>query len=190
MASVLLILLAAAPVTAPARAFTLDDVNRIVRLSEARIAPDARAVLLLAETANEAENRYDGELFHVDTANGARRSLVKGRLGLASPRWSPRGDRIAFLAADSSGRAQAYVLAAGGGEARAVTASPTDVEQFAWSPDAARIAFLAADPAPVRAGAARFADAFEVAHNSYLTARPRAPRTCGWCRRTAVPRVE
>ncbi len=149
------------------RRFCLDDLASLVRLSEPQLAPDGRRVALLLGRANFDENRYDTELVLVDAVTGAARTLVGERPGLSAPRFSPSGDRLAFLA--GSGESQVFVLPLDGGEARALTRSATGIDAYAWSPDGARIVYLAADAPAPREGAARFEDGFEVGHDSYLT---------------------
>ena len=51
---------------------------------------------------------------------------------------------LAFLRAAKGTPAQLHVMAAGGGEATAITDVKLGVDDFAWSPDSARIAFVAA----------------------------------------------
>jgi dipeptidyl aminopeptidase/acylaminoacyl peptidase len=161
----------AVAVAAPtaARPFCLDDLASIVRLSEPQISPDGRRVALLVGRANLDENRYDTALVLVETASGASRALVSERAGLLSPRFSPRGDRLAFVARDASGTSQVHVLPLDGGEARAVTRSATGIDAYAWSPDGGRLAWVAPEETPRREGAARFEDGFEVGHDSLLT---------------------
>jgi dipeptidyl aminopeptidase/acylaminoacyl peptidase len=62
-----------------------------------------------------------------------------------SPRWSPGGDRLAFLRATDLKKpiAQLAVMAADGGEATLVTDFALGVEYFAWSPDARYICVVA-----------------------------------------------
>jgi dipeptidyl aminopeptidase/acylaminoacyl peptidase len=159
------------------RRFELADLGRLVQLGDPQIAPDGKSIVLVVSRANEAENRYDAELVAVDLATRTHRSLTFDRQGLSSPRFSPTGDRLAFLAASAptSAATQVYVLSATGGEARRVTAAPEGVTGFAWRPDGATLAFIAMDPTPVRTGAARFDDAFEVRNDGYLTSRVPAP---------------
>ncbi|HJT17669.1 MAG TPA: S9 family peptidase, partial [Thermoanaerobaculia bacterium] len=74
------------------------------------------------------------------------------RRGVASPRWSPSGDRLAFLANGTSERdakRQIWVVSMSGGDPRRITDAKQGVQQFAWSPDGAQIAFVSADePVP------------------------------------------
>jgi dipeptidyl aminopeptidase/acylaminoacyl peptidase len=127
------------------------DRLRIVNPSDPQISPDGKTVAVVLSRANLKENRYDPEIVAIDVASGAQRPLTFERRGVASPRWSPDGSAIAFLAnatADREARRQIWILAPGGGDARRVTDAPRGVQQFAWSPDGAQIAFVTADEPP------------------------------------------
>jgi dipeptidyl aminopeptidase/acylaminoacyl peptidase len=88
----------ALPSLAAARRMTLDDLGSIVRLSDPQISPDGRSIVLLVSRPNYEDNRHDAELVVVDVATGGQRVLTRERKQLAAPRWSPSGDRLAFLA--------------------------------------------------------------------------------------------
>jgi dipeptidyl aminopeptidase/acylaminoacyl peptidase len=168
----LLLLLAvlggAVPAAGEAARFTLDDLDRIVLLHDPQLSPDGRTVVMVVARANLEENRYDRELVLVDARTQEIRTLVRDRQGLARPRFSPKGDRVAFLAdGPTEGALQVYVLVRDG-EARAVTTAPSGVDAYAWAPDGESFAFTAADPPDTRTGAARFLDAFEVGSNGVL----------------------
>jgi dipeptidyl aminopeptidase/acylaminoacyl peptidase len=101
--------------------------------------------------------------------------MTRDRVGAGSVRWSPTGDRIAYLAQDSEKKAQIYVMPVHGGESVQVTHSKTPVTVLAWRPDGQALAYAAADEEPERKDEAKFEDAFEVGNNSYLergAARP------------------
>src|SRR5262249_44082109 len=75
--------------------------------------------------------------------------------GDTCPRWSPDGQRLAFVSergeADK-GHAQLYVMSAAGGEARRVCLMPNGAAEPAWSPDSGRIAFLSLEGEEPKAG--------------------------------------
>ncbi|MGH7530768.1 MAG: TolB family protein, partial [Gemmatimonadales bacterium] len=125
----------------------LDDLAKLVRLSDPQVAPSGREIAFLAARPNYETNRWETELVVAELPGGAQRVLVTGRSGLSRPRWGPAGDRLAFLA-DVDGRAQVHVIARDGGEARAVTRAPEGVRQFAWRPDGTAIAYIARDTVP------------------------------------------
>ena len=153
---------------AEAGRFTPDDLPKIVRISDPQVSPDGAGVAVIIARANLKEDRYDTELALVDVAAKQVRVLTHDRLGVSSPRWSPGGDRIAFVAEDAAKTAQLYVLPLNGGDPIQLTHSKTGVTLFAWRPDGAGLAFAAADEEPERKDEAKFEDAFEVGDNGYL----------------------
>ena len=101
---------------AEAGRFTPDDLPKIVRISDPQVSPDGAGVAVIIARANLKEDRYDTELALVDVAAKQVRVLTHDRLGVSSPRWSPGGDRIAFVAEDAAKTAQLYVLPLNGGD--------------------------------------------------------------------------
>ena len=81
------------------------------------------------------------------TAPAPPRRLTSGDND-AQPRWSPDGDRLAFVAkrGDEKARRQLYVMPMGGGEAQSLTDLKEDVGEAAWSPDGTKIVFSARVP--------------------------------------------
>jgi dipeptidyl aminopeptidase/acylaminoacyl peptidase len=156
-----------APLASAAR-FDIAAIGKIVRVSDPQISPDGRSIVIVVSRANYTDDRHDAELVLVDVATGAQQILTRDREKLASPRWAPDGHRLAFLAADSKGKSQIFVMPMAGGDALQATSSPTPVQQFAWNPAGDEIAFTAEEPRPKRTGEARFDDAFEVGDNDYL----------------------
>lgn len=161
---------------AQSRTFELGDLARVVRLADPQIAPDGRSIALVVSRANLDEDRYEAELALVDVASGFTRELTYERRSVSQPRWSPSGDRIAFLATVGAGRdahPQMFVMAAAGGDARRLSSAPMGVQQYAWSPDGATLAYATSDEPEKRTGAERFNDSFEVGNDDFLvTAAP------------------
>jgi dipeptidyl aminopeptidase/acylaminoacyl peptidase len=147
--------------------FGLEHIGRIVRLTDPQVAPDARSIAVVVSRANFEENRYDGDLVLVDIATRAQKALTHGRRGVAQPRWSRDGRRLAFLAT-VDGKAQVFVLPTDGGEAWQVTRSATGVQQFAWRPDGREVAYVAFDEPPQVTGEERHNHAFEIRNNHFL----------------------
>jgi dipeptidyl aminopeptidase/acylaminoacyl peptidase len=161
------------PAAAQSGRMDLEAFGRIVRLSDPQIAPDGKSIVLVQSRANFEDNRFDADLVQVDIASSQQRTLTNGRRGLGQPRWSPSGDRLAFLAqapgpAGGDPKPQVWVIAMNGGDARRVTSAPTGVQHFAWSPDAGRIAFAAADEAPKPQGIERHNRSFEIENDDFL----------------------
>jgi dipeptidyl aminopeptidase/acylaminoacyl peptidase len=148
--------------------FTADDLSKIVRVTDPQISPDGKTIAMVVGRANLKEDRYDTEVDLVDVATHSLRVMTQGRLGVASPRWSASGDRLAYLAQDAEKKAQIFVLPLSGGDSMQLTHQKTAVKTFAWRPDGKVLAFAAEDEAPERKDEAKFEDAFEAGNNSYL----------------------
>ena len=151
---------------------TVETIAKIVRVSDPAIAPDGRSVAVVVSRVNLAEDRTDSELVLVDVGTKAQTVLTHDRSRVGFPRWSPTGDRIAYLAADDKKHLQVWVLPMGGGDSVQLTHNEGGVQQFAWQPDGGAIAYAAADDAPKRA---KNDDAFEVGANDYLVGSASPP---------------
>ncbi len=154
--------------TTPGRTFDLAWLAQVTRVSDPQIAPHGRSLVAVVTRSDYEEDLNDAELAQVDLTSGATRWLTHDRKTVAFPRWSPAGDRLAFLAADGAKHNQIFVLEMSGGDAVQISHSPTSIQQFAWKPDGSALAYAAIDEAPKKTGADRFDDAFEVGDGSFL----------------------
>lgn len=142
--------------------FTLEHLRRIVGVGGVELAPDGRTVVVTVTRPNYDRDKNESELYAVDVATGAARPLTTDRRTVAQARFARDGNTLAFLAPDSAGRMQVWLLPLGGGEARRLTSHPTGVEHYSWRPDGRAIAYSAADEAPKREGEARHLTTFTV----------------------------
>ena len=152
----------------PGKTFDLAWVGKIARVTDPQIAPDGKSLAVVVTKPDYENDLNLSELALVDIASGKTRSLTHNRKTASFPRWSPGGDRLAFLAADEEKHNQIFVLEMNGGDALQVTKSPTSIQQFVWKPDGSAFAYAAIDEAPKKTGAEKFDDAFEVGDGSFL----------------------
>ncbi len=174
----LAVMVAGAPPTvlAQGRTLALDDLRLEVGLSTPVLSPDGRQVVVQTRTPNYDDNRFDQTLILIDVATGEQHELTPHRPGVGQPRWSPAGDRVAFLDSgeDGDGR-QVFMLPMAGGEARQVTDAPEGVVGFDWTVDGTHILYTSPEAAVELEGEERHNKSFEVGDNSYLTrAAPRS----------------
>lgn len=173
--------LAALLVAIPAAAreavpFQLDDLQKLVKLSDPQLSPDGKSVALVVSTPVWKTDKHDTRIDVVDVASGAKRTLTHDREDVSSPRWSPDGTRLAFLAKDDKTRqSQIYVMPMAGGDAQRVTDAKEGIDEFTWSPDGARIAYITEDP-PINEKAIKAHDqAFQVTDGNFLLRKALAP---------------
>lgn len=119
-------------------------------------APALRGELLLTAVSSPdlKTNSYRGGLRRVHL-DGGEEPWTHGTQD-AAPAISPDGQWVAFLrVAEGSPRgakAQLYVIAAAGGDAKRITDLPLGAGAPVWAPDSRRIAFTARVPEPGRYG--------------------------------------
>lgn len=118
---------------------TFEALESLRVVSEARVAPDGSLVLYRLLLPQEEGVGWRAEIWRIGTdGEGARRLMSNG----GRVRWSPRGDRFAFLASDEEGR-QIWLASPDGSGRRRLTAAPGGVRDYVWSPDGERIAYVA-----------------------------------------------
>lgn len=174
-------------VPAQKRGIQLEDSSKTVTVSDPQISPDGKSIVIVVSRQNFEEDRNDTELVLVDVATGAQRVLTFGRKQSAFPRWSPSGDRLAFLAVvpytrekkdDTTKREdgpQIFMMPMNGGDAKKITNAPNGVEQFAWRPDGKQIAYVTSDDPPNQKAIDAHNDSFEVGDNDYLATSAPTP---------------
>lgn len=158
---------------AQSRRISADDMPKVVRISDPRISPDGKTVAIVVSRANLKDDAWDAEIDFVDVASHKLRVMTHDRAGASSPRWSPSGDRIAYLAKDADKKTQIFVLPVDGGDSLQLTHAKTSIELIAWKPDGSALAFAAPDEQPEKKDEAKYEDGFEVGNNNY-TERARA----------------
>jgi dipeptidyl aminopeptidase/acylaminoacyl peptidase len=148
---------------------TLGRLRQLVGVSDVHISENGANVAFVRSVGDYVHDRYDKTLIVVSTSGGAPRAITGRVEGLASPQWSPSGDRIAYIGDDAKKTAQVFVVSASGGSPLQLTRAARDVEQYSWSPDGSRIAFVTEDRPSDPAAAKRHDDLWEVHDDGYLT---------------------
>ena len=161
---------------AAARTFESSDLPQIVSLSDPQISPNGKTIAVIVSTPDWKTDKSRVALDLVDVPSGERRTLISNRENVSSPRWSPDGAQLAFLAKDAKAKAvQIFVLPMTGGDALRVTDNPQGVDDYSWSPDGKNIAFVAQDP-PLDADPIKTHDkVFEITDGHFLLAKEVAP---------------
>jgi len=128
------------------RPMTAVDLIDVPRVQDPQLSSDGRQVLYVLDRPDWKENRRVGHVWRVNADGSAAMQLTFGQRGESSPRWSPDGKRIAFLARRGDDEdTQLHILENEGGEARQVMKHPAAVSNIQWAPDGQSIFFVAPD---------------------------------------------
>lgn len=137
------------------RKLELEDLFRLRTITDARLSPDGATVAYVLRSARPERNEYTSSIWLLSTEegriDGGERQVCGGDYRARAPRWSPDGNRLAFVS-DESGKPQIYVVGVHGGEAQQLTDLDHGADGPVWSPDGRRLAFVSSETAGSGAG--------------------------------------
>ncbi|MFZ3243663.1 MAG: S9 family peptidase [Candidatus Acidiferrales bacterium] len=124
----------------PKRAIQFDDLIAMHRISDPQISPDGKWIAYVVSTPDMAANHSVSNIWLVPATGGDERQITRGGSDYR-PRWSPDGQRIAFISS-RDGASQVYTMSIYGGEASRLTFVSTGADNEVWSPDGKWMAFI------------------------------------------------
>ena len=147
----LIVLLALLVIPAPhaqaRRPLSFVDIMDMPLLQDPQLSPDGTQVVYVMFKADWRANRPVAHIHRINVDGSDPVQLTFGERGESTPRWSPDGSAVAFLARrDGDSNNQIYLLATSGGEARRITTHATAPAGLQWAPDGKAIYFTAPDP--------------------------------------------
>jgi dipeptidyl aminopeptidase/acylaminoacyl peptidase len=131
----------AAPPDAPAKTFQGRDLFGLQYAADPQIRPDGRAIAYSRMSFDIMNDRGRGSIWLIDTETGAQTPVVTGSGSHNSPRWSPKGDRLAYISTAQDGRPQLFVRWMQSGETARLAELLDAPDSLTWSPDGKWIAF-------------------------------------------------
>lgn len=160
----------AAPPDAPAKTFQGRDLFGLQYATDPQLRPDGRAIAYSRTSFDIMNDRARGSIWLIDTESGAQTPIVTGSGSHGSPRWSPKGDRLAYVSSAEDGRPQLFVRWLQTGQTARLAELLDAPDSLTWSPDGKWIAFTMFAPdskpplgeAPPKPENAQWAPALEV----------------------------
>ena len=117
------------------RKIASSDLLSMKWVSGPEISPDGEKLLYTVRSIVE-EDKDKKYKSHLCMARGGKVfRFTSGPKNDTSPRWSPKGDRIAFMSERGKDRTQLFLISADGGEAVQLTNRKEGVGEPVWSPD-------------------------------------------------------
>ena len=130
----------AALVHAQERRFTIDDLLKVRRVGDPQVSPKGDLVAFTITDVDKVANKSSTQIYLVPVGGGEVRQLTNDEHSSASPRWSPDGEKLAFISA-RDGEDQIWTIDVLSGALKKVTTISTGAGDPIWSPDGKLLAF-------------------------------------------------
>src|SRR6266705_2159793 len=130
----------AAVVVAQERRFTIDDLLKVRRVSDPQVSPKVDLVAFTITDVDKVANKSTTQIYLVPLGGGEVRQLTNDEHSSASPRWSPDGEKLAFVSA-RDGEDQIWTIDVSSGALKKVSSISTGAGDPVWSPDGKWLAF-------------------------------------------------
>ncbi len=132
-----------APAAAAAsKVFQAQDVFALRWASDPQMRPDGRAVAYLLQSNDIDTDEQLQSLWVMDLASGTPTPLGTKPGFYSSVRWSPAGDRLAYLFSDPDGRTRLVIRDMRTGDTHILADDGPTPHDIQWSPDGHSIAFI------------------------------------------------
>jgi dipeptidyl aminopeptidase/acylaminoacyl peptidase len=131
----------AAPAESPSHVFEGKDLFSLQCVTDPQIRPDGHVIAYVRVSYDIMTDRPRRSIWVVDADTGAQAPLATGAGSSYSPRWSPDGKRLAYVASEG-GRSQLYVRWMQTEQAARITDLTETPEDLQWAPDGRSIAFI------------------------------------------------
>ncbi len=128
------------PLAAQTERLTEMDVFDLEYASDPRISPDGDWVVYVRQFADVMTDMNYSNLWVVRSDGSEHRPLTTGKFSDAIPRWSPDGDRIAYVS-NRDGTPQIYMHWFSSGQTAPITNLTDPTSGLSWSPDGSHLAF-------------------------------------------------
>ena len=141
-ASLIISLLAMATLAiAQEKRLTIDELLRIRRVADPQVSPKGDLVAFTITDPDQAGNKSNTQIYLVPLRGGEMRQLTNDEHSSSTPRWSPDGDKLAFISA-RDGDPQIWTIDVSSGALKKITSLSTGAGDPIWSPDGKWLAFV------------------------------------------------
>lgn len=121
-----------------------NDVYHIRGVSDPQVSPDGNWVAYTVRSVDSTKDKRDSNIWMTSWDGTQTIQLTSSKESESTPRWSPDGRYLAFLASRQDDEDdQVWLLDRRGGEAQRLTELKGGVNSMEWSPDSKRLAFVA-----------------------------------------------
>jgi len=122
------------------RRFTIDELLKVRRVGDSQVSPKGDLVAFTITDMSVTANKGTTQIYVVPLGGGEVRQLTNDEHSSASPRWSPDGEKLAFISA-RDGEDQLWTIDVSSGVLKKITSLSTGAGDPVWSPDGNWLAF-------------------------------------------------
>ena len=123
------------------RTFTIEDLLKVHRVGDPQASPKGDLVAFTITDMDKAANKGTTQIYLVPLGGGEMRQLTNDEHSSTSPRWSPDGEKLAFISA-RDGESQIWTIDVSSGALKKITSISTGAADPVWSPDGKLLAFV------------------------------------------------
>jgi acylaminoacyl-peptidase len=135
------LLLVVATAAADDSIFVNTDIFELEVAADPRISPDGSRIAYVRQSMDIMTDTPVSNIWIIDVDGDNHRPLLSGARSYSSPRWSPSGDRLAYISKVFGRGAQIHVRWMDTGQTAVLSNVRQSPSSLAWSPDGAQIAF-------------------------------------------------
>ena len=122
------------------------DVYKIKNIADPQVSPDGKWVAYVLSVVDTAKDKRNSDIWMISWDGKENLQMTNTEDGESSPRWSPDGKYLSFLASRNGDKqSQIWLMDRRGGEAKKLTEIKGDVGEYTWSPDGKKIAMSILD---------------------------------------------
>jgi dipeptidyl aminopeptidase/acylaminoacyl peptidase len=125
----------------PARTFSARDLFGLRVAADPQVRPDGGAIAYVRQTYDISTDNSQPSIWLIDPASGVQSPLIVDENANFAPRWSPDGQRLAYVASTPGRPPQLYVRWMASGHSARVAILEQAPNSIAWSPDGKTLAF-------------------------------------------------
>ena len=144
--------------------FVNTDIFELEVAADPQISPDGSRIAYLRQSMDIMTDRPVSNIWVIDVDGDNHRPLLSEARSFLSPRWSPNGDRLAYVSTVPGRGAQIHVRWMDTGQTAVLSNVREGPASLTWSPDGKQIAF----------------EMFVSSESSALASPPAAPEGAEW----------
>ncbi len=128
------------------RAMQPGDIYRMQTLNDAHVSPDGKWIVYTVTGIDSAKDKRNSDIWMTSWDGKENVQLTNSAESESSPRFSPDGKYISFIASRNGSKSQVFLLDRRGGEGKQLTEAKGSLEGYEWSPDGKKLALAMQDP--------------------------------------------